>query len=490
MKRLAGLETEYGCLVPDSFGLPTVPVRVKEHLFKKHHVGLIDLHDRDYDEPAGNGGFLYNGGRLYLDMGHVEYCTPECLSLADVVAYDRAGEELLQLALHELGLAHKVSFIKNNIDHYTSATFGCHENYLLQRDAPLHQRNVDTLLAFLSTRILLVGAGRVGVTLAPRRYGKQEPADQALYQISQRADFIQTDIYEWVQFNRALINARDEPLADYRRFRRLHLLLGDSNVLPYANALKVGTSALVLDLLEADALPKISLVDPVRSMRQLSHHPDGPWTVELTDGEEISALDVQEAFLTAARSGAIDLDADARWTIDAWESALLHLRAELHTPGDGAALIGKLDWITKRFLLSSFIEAEGKSWRDPWIESLDLEYHQLNVERSLIAEFEGYAMQSLGLKDLAPAGDGAASARDYTMLPPPDTRAAVRSEAMHVIAEKKLPYMLDWDLIYVGEGRQILLEDPFSTELAQLEPLRAAVPPASGGSDGERAAKG
>ncbi|MEZ0298906.1 MAG: proteasome accessory factor PafA2 family protein, partial [Candidatus Methylacidiphilales bacterium] len=337
MKRLAGLETEYGCLVPDSFGLPTVPVRVKEHLFKKKQFGLIDLHDRDYDEPAGNGGFLYNGGRLYLDMGHIEYCTPECLSLADVVAYDRAGEEMLQLGLHELGLAHKVGFIKNNIDHYTSATFGCHENYLLQRDAPLHQRNVDTLLAFLSTRILLVGAGRVGVTLAPRRYGKQEPADHAQYQISQRADFIQTDIYEWVQFNRALINARDEPLADYRRFRRLHLLLGDSNVLPFANALKIGTTALVLDLLEADALPKLALVDPVRSMRQLSHHPEGPWNVELLDGTERSALDVQEAFLAAARSGVIDLDSDARWTLDAWESTLQSLRAELNNPGDGAA---------------------------------------------------------------------------------------------------------------------------------------------------------
>ena len=176
---------------------------------------------------AGNGGFLFNGGRLYLDMGHVEYCTPECLSLADLVAYDHVGEVLLQQALQELHLAGDVSFIKNNIDHYTSATFGCHENYLLNRDAPLTRRNVDTLLTFLSTRILIAGAGRVGMTLAPRRYGKVESSDYVPYQISQRADFIQTDIYEWVQFNRALINARDEPLADYRRFRRLHLLLGD-----------------------------------------------------------------------------------------------------------------------------------------------------------------------------------------------------------------------------------------------------------------------
>ena len=120
MKRLAGLETEYGCMAPESFGLPAVPTRVRDYIFKKKKLGLIDLHDRDYDEPAGNGGFLFNGGRLYLDMGHVEYCTPECLSLADVVAYDQVGEVLLQQALQELHLLPEVSFIKNNIDHYTS----------------------------------------------------------------------------------------------------------------------------------------------------------------------------------------------------------------------------------------------------------------------------------------------------------------------------------------------------------------------------------
>ena len=104
MKRLAGLETEYGCMAPESFGLPAVPTRVRDYIFKKKKLGLIDLHDRDYDEPAGNGGFLFNGGRLYLDMGHVEYCTPECLSLADVVAYDQVGEVLIQQALQELHL--------------------------------------------------------------------------------------------------------------------------------------------------------------------------------------------------------------------------------------------------------------------------------------------------------------------------------------------------------------------------------------------------
>jgi len=462
MKRLAGLETEYGCLAPESFGLPAVPTRVRDYIFKKKKLGLIDLHDRDYDEPAGNGGFLFNGGRLYLDMGHVEYCTPECLSLADVVAYDQAGDVLLQQTLQELQLTPEVSFIKNNIDHYTSATFGCHENYLLSREAPLTKRNIDTLLTFLSVRILLAGAGRVGMTQAPRRYGKMEGSEAVPYQISQRADFIQTDIYEWVQFNRALINARDEPLADYRRFRRLHLLLGDSNLLPFANALKVGTTALMLDLLEADALPEVALYDPVGAMRKLSHHPNGPWQLEMADHSEASALDVLEQFLAAASSGQIDLDADGKWTIEAWRFALDKLRHDRH------ALIGKLDWVTKQFLLESFMEAEGVTWRDAWLESLDLEYHQLDPARSLLAGLPGTSLVEQKLPGLAK--------RDFFLQPPPNTRANLRSEAMRTILHKRLSYVIDWDLIYIGEGKQIHLDDPFVHDLKTLNTFRTHEP--------------
>jgi len=459
MKRLAGLETEYGCMAPESFGLPAVPTRVRDYIFKKKKLGLIDLHDRDYDEPAGNGGFLFNGGRLYLDMGHVEYCTPECLSLADVVAYDQVGEVLLQQALQELHLLPDVSFIKNNIDHYTSATFGCHENYLLNRDAPLTKRNIDTLLTFLAVRILFVGAGRVGMTQAPRRYGKMDAGEFVPYQISQRADFIQTDIYEWVQFNRALINARDEPLADYRRFRRLHLLLGDSNLLPFANALKVGSTALMLDLLEADALPDIALYEPVCAMRKLSHQPQGPWKVEMADRTERSALDLLEEFLAAATSGKIELDADGKWTVEAWRFALAKLRT------DPPALIGKLDWVTKHFLLDSFVKAEGITWRDTWLESLDLEYHSVDPSKSLLAGLPGTALVQQGLPGLAK--------RDFFISPPPNTRANLRSEAMRTILHKKLSYVIDWDLIYIGEGKQIHLDDPFQHDLRTLSSFRA-----------------
>jgi len=136
MKRLAGLETEYGCLAPESFGLPAVPTRVRDYIFKKKKLGLIDLHDRDYDEPAGNGGFLFNGGRLYLDMGTFEYCTPECLSLADCCRLRPGGRSPAAADPHELQL-HAGGFLhQEQRRHYTSATFGCHENYLLSREAP------------------------------------------------------------------------------------------------------------------------------------------------------------------------------------------------------------------------------------------------------------------------------------------------------------------------------------------------------------------
>ena len=214
----------------------------------------------------------------------------------------------------------------------------------------------------------------------------------------------------------------------------------------------------MLDLLEADALPELALVEPVRAMRQLSHCPRGPWQVELVDGRDYSALDLQEEFLAAADSGKIELDDDARWTIAAWRLVLHHLR---HDPG---ALVGKLDWITKQYLLESFIEAEGITWRDPWLESLDLEYHQLDPAKSLLSGLPQIGLHQQSLPGLAK--------RDYFIQPPPNTRANLRSEAMRTILHKKLSYVIDWDLIYIGEGKQIHLDDPFVHDLKTLNNYR------------------
>src|SRR5688572_31926940 len=197
MNRIVGLETEYGCLTTDLPVAPGAVTRVRDWIFSGQRLGLIDVHQRDWDEPAGNGGFLFNGGRAYVDMGHLEYCTPECLSLLDILRYDRAGDAILMQAVKDLRLADQVSFIRNNVDHYSGATFGCHENYLVRRSAPLTEVNVLSLLAFLTLRLLYVGAGRVGATPGAELRGdlNRRGAD-AYFQISQRADYITNDLFE------------------------------------------------------------------------------------------------------------------------------------------------------------------------------------------------------------------------------------------------------------------------------------------------------
>src|SRR5438309_1548652 len=382
MDRVAGIETEYGCLVSGEEGRAHTdawPVRVKNFLFRRAHAGAIDLHYRDYEEPPGNGGFLLNGGRLYLDMGHIEYASPECLNLRDVVTYDLAGDYLLQSALEMLEATDRVSFIKNNIDHSTGATFGCHENYLMKREAQFTPPLLGTLLAFLATRQVFTGAGRVGQA-NPLAFDFEIPQSDARvdFQISQRADHIVNDIYQWVQFNRAIINARDEPLADYRKYRRLHLLIGDSNMSPFATALKVGTTACVLSLLEQNRLTRnLSLSDAVQSTRDVSRDPTRQWIVDLENGKTIGALDVQWEFHQLAQKHLRNSSAETNWLLENWSFVLEALEQNRQS------LIGGVDWITKKWLLETFIEAEGLSWDDAWLQSIDLEYHNIDPNHGL-----------------------------------------------------------------------------------------------------------
>src|SRR5947199_6975717 len=289
MDRIVGVETEYGCLMSSEelhCNSEVWPSKVKNFLFNKARAGSIDLHYRDYEEPPGNGGFLLNGGRLYLDMGHIEYASPECLHLHNLVNYEMAGDQLFRESLAGLEADDRVSFIKNNVDHHTGATFGCHENYLMKREAQFTPSVLGTLLTFLATRQIFTGAGRVGQA-NPLAFDFEPPQAETpvAFQLSQRADHIVNDIYQWVQFNRAIINARDEPLADYRKYRRLHLLIGDSNMSPFATALKVGTTALILTLLEEGSLPDdVILLDAVLATRQISHEGTGHAVVQLADG--------------------------------------------------------------------------------------------------------------------------------------------------------------------------------------------------------------
>src|ERR1700752_5375519 len=355
MDRIVGIKTEYGCLLSEEephVNSELWPAKVKNYLFRNAEAGTIDLHYRDYEEPPGNGGFLLNGGRLYLDMGHIEYASPECLHLRDLVMYDLAGDELLQSALDGLGGAGRVSFIKNKVDHHTGATFGCHENYLMRREAQFTPPVLGTLLTFLATRQVFTGAGRVGQA-NPLAFDFEPPRPEARvdFQLSQRADHIVNDIYQWVQFNRAIINACDDPLADYRKFRRLHLLIGDSNMSPFATALKIGTTVCILTLLEENLMPdSIALRDAVLAPREISRDPDGHWLVEMDDGSTQDALDIQYQFLEQAHRYLHGSDDETDWILEIWGFTLDALKRKPDL------LIGGVDWISKRWLLNMFIE--------------------------------------------------------------------------------------------------------------------------------------
>jgi proteasome accessory factor A len=452
VNRIVGLETEYGVLV--RAGEPSGeawPARVKNHIFRQACLGAIDLHYRDYEEPPGNGGFLLNGGRLYLDMGHIEYASPECVRLRDMVTYETAGDALLLNALRELRATEQVSFIKNNIDHYTGATFGCHENYLMRRETQFTPPVLGSLLTFLATRQIFTGAGRVGQA-HPLAFDFDLPPSSTpvKFQLSQRADHIVNDIYQWVQFNRAIINARDEPLADYRKFRRLHLLIGDSNMSPFANALKVGTTACALTLLEEGRFPRgLILEDAVVSTREVSHSPDGPWLVRLENGKTVEALEVQWRFLDAADKYLQGRDPEIDWLLENWSFTLESLRT------NPMALVGGVDWITKRWLLETFAEAEGLKWDDPWLLSLDLEYHNIDPARGLFFQVKGGKRiadwnQSVRIKS--------ASYR-----PPNNSRAAGRSQAVAQFRESPLPYVINWDSIASGPNHTLIMSDPYET---------------------------
>lgn len=452
--RIYGLETEYGCLPPasDPFLSPDfVSIKAKDRVFYRQGLGIVDTHYRGRDEPPGNGGFLFNGGRVYIDMGHIEFATPECTGLFDLVAADRAGERLVQRALDQLGLADSAAFFKNNIDHYTGATFGCHENYLVRREVPFSQVLLPAMLPFFVTRQIFAGAGRVGCHTDIFEYGNAE--DEGVeFQLSQRADHIVTEIYQWIQFSRAIINTRDEPLADWGLYRRLHLLVGDSNMMEYATALKVGTTALVLQLLEEHErliCDDVKLLDPVQAIRDISRDMTYRWEVQLEDGSYTTATEIQRTYLDLAERYLRGRDEEGDWVLDEWRFVVNALE---HDPG---CLVDRVDWVAKKWLLEYFMREEGLDWQDTWIQSLDLEYHNLNETRGLYFDLyeRGQVKRIVSDEQINQA----------ITHPPNNTRACARSRVMRALIDQKVRCQIDWDSIGVGDDKFLSLDDPFLT---------------------------
>jgi proteasome accessory factor A len=315
---------------------------------------------------------LPNGARFYNDHTHPEYSTPECRTLTQLLAHDRAGERILQQAAdrrnEQLG-GTGVQLYKNNTD-FHGHSYGCHDNHLVARAIPFG-RLVRGLMPFLVSRQVIAGAGKVGVE------AQESGCVQGAYQLSQRADFMETDLSVDTMHNRPILNTRDEPHADGKKYRRLHLILGDANMCEYATALKVGTTQLVLELIARDRAPALELEQPVAAIKQISRDADLKAAVRLNGRRQLSGLEIQECYCEAARRELSGTDPETDWVLQQWSETLRLLMR------DRGALLGKVDWVTKQWLLETFVREEHIGWDDPWLASLDLEYHNINPERGL-----------------------------------------------------------------------------------------------------------
>jgi proteasome accessory factor A len=372
---------------------------------------------------------ISNGARLYNDHTHPEYSTPECHSLFDLVALDRAGERILlhcarrRTASRGRGV---VRLFKNNTD-FEEHSYGCHENFLLPRQLPF-QQVIEGLVPFLVTRQLWAGAGKVGVECAPQER-------QSIYQLSQRADFFEVLASVDTMTRRPLVNTRDEPHANADQHRRLHLIVGDANMSEWATALKVGACALVLDLLETGTLPRWEMADPVAAIKILSRDQSRQWVVALAGGTHASALEIQRSYLDASARLAAGRDPETDWVLAQWEEALDALGR------DPLDLLGRCDWVTKKWLLDTFAQGENLDWENPdhrvWLQSQDLEYHNIDPEEGLylLLEAQGQVTQLVEEQEILQG----------MTRPPTDTRAYFRGRCLEKFGAAVRS--LNWDSI-------------------------------------------
>lgn len=406
--------------------------------------------------------FLCNGGRLYLDVGsHPEYATAECDSLRDLVAQDEAGkiivQELADLAegrLREEGIEGSIYLFRNNTDS-AGNSYGCHENYLVDRIGDFVGLT-EQFIPFLISRQLLTGAGKV----LPQQGG-------AVFCLSQRAEHMWEGLASSTTRSRPIINTRDEPHADADRYRRLHVIVGDSNMSQITTRLKVGMGHLMLSALESGvSTAHLALENPIKAIREISRDITGRTAVNLADGRRMTALELQGEYLQIAtqwleRSDEAD-DPQHAWTLELWIRAMSAIET-----GDLDAISTEIDWVIKYRLLDRYLSTHDLDWDSPRIAQLDLAFHDIRPDRGIfpVLERRGLAARLLSEQEILPA----------VTIPPQTTRARLRGDFVRAATERGRDFTVDWGQLKLNElpPRTVMCADPFASVDERVESLIA-----------------
>ena len=450
-RRIYGLENEYGVTCTLRGQRRLSPDEVARYLFR-----------RVVSWGRSSNVFLQNGARLYLDVGsHPEYATPECDSIYDVVVHDKAGERILESLvesaeqrLREEGIRGTVYLFKNNTDS-AGNSYGCHENFLTSRDDELGHYT-EVLIPFLVSRQIFTGAGKVLQT-----------ARGPLYSIAQRAEHIWEGVSSATTRSRPIINTRDEPHADAERYRRLHVIVGDSNMSEYSTFVKVGSAACMLRMLEDPSvvLRDLTLENPIRAIRDISHDMTCRRRVRLANGRELSALDIQREYLDRAlryadSKGFPPLEQRA---LEMWEHCVTTIE------NDPLKLDREVDWVIKYRLIEAYRARHSLTLGDPRVQLLDLQYHDISRERSPF-----YKLQAHGMVERICSDADIDLAVDQ---PPQTTRARLRGEFIRRAKERKRDYTVDWVHLKLNDQAQrtVLCKDPFKSRDERVEKLIASL---------------
>jgi len=439
-RRIYGLETEYGVTCTLRGQRRLSPDEVARYLFR-----------RVVSWGRSSNVFLVNGARLYLDVGsHPEYATAECDSVGEVVVHDKAGERILEELLGSAeerlldeGIRGTVHLFKNNTDS-AGNSYGCHENYLTSRTDDLNHYD-EILIPFLVSRQIYAGAGKVLQT-----------ARGPMFALSQRAEHIWEGVSSATTRSRPIINTRDEPHADAEHFRRLHVIVGDSNMSEYTTYLKVGVMAVLLRMVEDPTcvLPDMSLENPIRAIREISHDLGLTRKIRLANGREATALQIQQEYLGRALryEDTHGFPDDEVRALRMWEHVMTQLEI------DPFKLDVELDWVIKHNLIEAYRAKHDLALGHPRVALIDLQYHDIRRDHGVF-----YKIQAKGLAERTLTDDEMFAAIDQ---PPQTTRARLRGDFIRRAKEKKRDYTVDWVHLKLNDQAQrtVLCKDPFKSE--------------------------